>query len=171
MNKKIFLKPLILVVVFAALVLSAFYFLNKYDERSREEAQKHEWDSYVATYRVKYEKDKGGADTPEEAYEAFKSVMLEHNLEKALSYVFIDERDKARFYIEGYLDEGKSYEDIVGFLPKNLEKSWDHECDAMMCANLATAYYEGEYNERGEVYGDQITFVKTFNEKWQIEQF
>ncbi|MFH1187608.1 MAG: hypothetical protein V1688_01965 [bacterium] len=171
MNKKIFLKPLILVVIFGAALLCAFYFTKKYDDKTREEGFKHGEESYIETYRVKYQKDTGGSDSPEECYEAFKSAMLEHNLEKALSYVFIDERDKARYYVEGYLKDKKTYEEIVESLPNDIKKSEEYKCDVPLCNILITEVWEGVIIENGRRLGDSVTFVKTFNNKWQIESF
>ena len=173
MNKKIFLKPLIIVIVFAALILCAFYFTKKYDISMQERIAKESQDSYVKTYRVRYQKDTGGANSPQEAYEAFKSAMLEHNLDKALSYVFIDERPKAEYYIRGYLKQGKTYEDIVSILPKDIKKIDEYVWDNVeFRANKKTELWEGgRLKEDGKIHADNITFVLTFNNKWQIESF
>ena len=171
MNKKIFLKPLAIVIVFAALILCAFYFTKKYDISMQERIAKESQDSYVKTYRVRYQKDTGGANSPQEAYEAFKSAMLEHNLDKALSYVFIDERPKAEYYIRGYLKQGKTYEDIADSLPKDIKQSEEYKCTDTFCATIKMVEYVGYIMDKKERVGDHITFVLTFNNKWQIESF
>ena len=172
MNKKIFLKPLAIVIVFAALILCAFYFTKKYDISMQERIAKESQDSYVKTYRVRYQKDTGGANSPQEAYEAFKSAMLEHNLDKALSYVFIDERPKAEYYMKRALGEGKTYEDIVDVLPKDIEKIDEHIWDNVwLRANQKTEIWDGWIMEDGEKFSDSVSFVLTFNNKWQIESF
>ena len=172
MNKKLFLKPLILAILFGAAILCALYFTKKYDDKTREEGYKYGEQSYIETYRVKYQKDTGGSNSPEECYEAFKSAMLEHNLEKALSFVFIDERLKYEYQLGQYLKEGKSYEDIVDVIPKNIEKTSERLCDVPFCATLSHTEYIGDVvDEDGKPMGDYVTFVKTFNNKWQIESF
>lgn len=171
MNKKIIIKPLVLMILFAAALLCAFYFTKKYDNRLQADGFKHEEESYIATYRVRYKKDFGGSDSPEECYEAFKSAMLEHNLDKALSFVFVDERPKYEYQLGQYLKEGKSYEDIANALPKKINKIRDSVCDIPLCSVYLTSYYEGARVFKGEIVNDDIAFVKTFNNKWQIESF
>lgn len=173
MSKKIFLKPLILAILFGLALLCAFYFTKKYDDKTQEEGFKYGEDSYIATYRVKYQKDTGGADSPEECYEAFKSAMLEHNLDKALSFVFADERAKYEYQLGQYLKEGKSYRDIVDVIPKDIEKTSERVCGGdTICSIISRAEYIGDViGNGGEAIGDYVTFVKTFNNKWQIESF
>ncbi len=168
---KPYIKPLVLVVVFGVSILCALYFTGKYDENTQKKMLQYAEDSYQMTYRARFKLDKGGADSPEEAYEAFKQAMLEEDLDKALSFVFVIERAENEYYIREYLKEGETYASIVAMLPDNIDKDGEYDCSDYFCACKKTAYYEGAYEENGRIMSDRITFVQTFNDKWQIKSF
>jgi len=170
MNKP-YVKPLILVVVFGVSILCALYFTGRYDENMQEKMLQYAEDSYQMTFRARFKLDKGGADSPEEAYEAFKSAMLEEDLDKALSFVFVLDRDKAEYYIRKYLQEGESYTSIVAMLPNNLRRDSEYSCSDYLCAYKKNVYYEGSKLKDGVSHADRLSFIQTFNDKWQIESF
>jgi len=170
MNKP-YVKPLILVIGFGVLILCALYFTGRYDENIQAQMLKYAEDSYQMTYRARFKLDKGGADSPEEAYEGFKQAMLEENLDKALSFVFVLDRPENEYYIREYLKDGETYASIVGMLPSDLEKSEEYGCSIYTCAYKKSAYYEGSKIKNGVNYADRIAFIQTFNDKWQIESF
>jgi len=170
MNKP-YAKPLILVIGFGVLILCALYFTGRYDENMQARMLKYAEDSYQMTYRARFKLDKGGADSPEEAYEGFKQAMLEEDLDKALSFVFVLDRPENEYYIREYLKEGETYASIVGMLPGNLQKSSEYDCKIYTCAYKKMTYYEGGKLRDGVNKADRITFVQTFNDRWQIESF
>ncbi|TRZ77585.1 hypothetical protein D4R87_02425 [bacterium] len=170
MNKP-YVKPLVLVIGFGVLILCALYFTGKYDEGMQAKMLQYKEDSYQMTFRARFKLDKGGADSPEEAYEGFKSAMLEEDLDKALSFVFVLKRDEYEYKIREYFKEGETYYSIVNALPINLQRDDEYDCSDYLCAIKKTVYYEGGRLENGVSYADRLSFAQTFNDKWQIESF
>jgi len=168
---KPYIKPLVLVVVFGVSILCALYFTGKYDENTQKKMLQYAEDSCQMTYRARFKLDKGGADSPEEAYEAFKQAMLEEDLDKALSFVFVLDRPEYEYRFGKYLKEGETYKSLVNAIPATIEKISEYNCSDYFCADKARAIYEGERLFKEEIVSDQITFLKNFNDKWQIESF
>jgi hypothetical protein len=143
--------------------------------------------SYKQAIKEPYIKDAEtslGGGTPLEAYRNFRQALKEGNKEKALQYVFMEDREEYRKdlqkqeMVETYLDMPEA---------ERLKKRSESECvgEALACQKRAEYGYEYEVTgERKEydlgnglkgikepgIYNHGITFIKNLTGKWQIKQ-
>jgi len=149
---------------------------------------------YYAGWRVKHffaerkqffvrdAKESRGGDTPMETYKAAREALKNNDIETALSYFFVDDREK---YREIFSDP----EAIQRYLkmPDELKEDYTTVCEgeAFACLERANYYYEYEVaGERKEydlgdgyiavsepgIYKSPTSFIKNLADKWQIEE-
>lgn len=121
-----------------------------------------------------------GGKTPMDAYYKFRKALKNGDKEKALQYIFINDR-------EDYRKEFQNKEKVELYLdmPEDLKKRSEEKCsgEAFACQKRASYYYEyevkGEYEEvdlgdgfkgvkKPGTYTHGINFLKNLKGKWQI---
>jgi hypothetical protein len=121
-----------------------------------------------------------GEETPMETYHAFREALKNGNKEKALQYIFLNDREK-------YKEDFNNQEMVQAYLdmPEDLKKDSESECtgEAFACEKRAVYCYEYEVTgERKEVdlgngltgvkepgtYKSCTSFIKNLEGKWQI---
>jgi uncharacterized membrane protein len=161
-------------VFLAGLVAGGYYGYGQWRVYSYKQAVK---DPYIRDAESSL-----GGDTPLQAYRQFRQALKKGDKERALQYIFVEDREEYRKdlekqeMVEAYLSMPEAEE---------LEKRGESECgsEALACQKRAEYGYEYEVKETKEIevwgktsqlkkgtYSKGLTFIKNLSDKWQIRQ-
>lgn len=187
MLKKIF-RPIVIALIAAIGLFFILSVLGKYKLKKAEEEVRRAEKEQIERMHQPFKDDKGGADTPQEALDAYKNALLEGEIEKALEYVFLEDRND--FRAELFKKNAKELRKYAEELPQSEELRYDEEesyyCRKPECAIKQKVTYHYSYwvgkgekiileNEIIEIpegkHGSWIRAVETLNGKWQLDEF
>ncbi len=120
----------------------------------------------------------GDKDDPLKTYEQFRQALKQNNIDLALQYVFVTDREKMRKALEN----PEVRQNYINMPKLKLESKGPCSVEAFACLESSLYYYESEVTETKEIeafgrkftlqpgkYNGTIRFVKNLAGKWQIE--